>query len=616
MAIKITCPHCKRGMIVPEQLAGKKGRCKACKQILTVPSLSATGSTQAEAPPKDSPPPQPSTTDVEAEAAALFADEPKQVEEPVETGTVDLNCPYCDEAIQFSADLAGKRAPCPECKRVIKVPDLVKKDPKDWRKVEARGPSGARLPDAPGLEGAWGSARAAAVGKQSLVEAGVIPETLPPRTLWQKIRWPVLGLTALVLVGLSGWMGYRWWSRRAVGRMLDEVLAYSASTETKPFDRAALSLETGRYYLNPKAESPAKNANDHFGKAFVALRAASKSEERDALLTELALAEVEMGGTKEEADRELAVTWDKTQSLIEAAVREIGDDEARMQALRALSRRLLTRGQSERILPMVHRLYAANDADKAAALAVVAFEFLKAKEQPKAEKAAAESMAIYEGKTPPHLRAEVVALAETLQMKKAPKGGDADEDKANAHVGKVEGLARRGEWAPARKSAEDNTFGETVRFRAQLGLAAAAVDAQIPDTVDLETAMKSAEAGLAAKPELSWQMYRLIQLGLRTNAPQERIQALADKIGNTALRGRAQLAVFRARIENAQQRIEESAADAIDEKSLSRSLAALEAARINTRLGTDYAAVVQNWPQPRKAFGELGVLRGLQDREK
>ncbi len=616
MAIKITCPHCKRGMLVPEQMAGKKGRCKACKQILTVPELTAIAPLQADVPSPEPPSPSHPAADVETEAAALFADEPKPVEKPVDTRTVDLNCPYCDEAIHFPADLAGKRAPCPECRQIIKVPELVKKDPKDWRKVEARGPTGARLPDEPALEGAWGSARAAAVGKQTLVQAGVISEKVPPRTMWQKLRWPVLGVVLLVFLGGTGWMGSRWWSQRALGRLLDEASAYSASADAKPVERAALELQTAQYCLNPKTERPAKNANEHFGKAFAALRSETKSKERDALLIDLATAEVDLGGNKEEADRERAVPWDKTQPAIEAVLREIGDGEARLLALRAVTSGLLARGQTERILPMVHRVYAANDADKAAALAVAAFAFLKANENAKAERIAADALALYDNKSPPPLRAEVIALAETLQIKKLPKVEKTDEDKANAHIGKVEGLARRGEWDAARKLASGDAFGEAARFRAQFGLAAAAVDAQNPDRVDLETAMKTAEAGAAAKPELSWQTYRLILLALRTAMPDERIEALADKIGDTALRGRARLAIFRARLEKAKQPVEDTAADTIDDKSLAHLLAALDLARHNTRYGANYAAVIQTWPLPRKAFGALGTARGLQDREK
>jgi hypothetical protein len=626
MPIKITCPHCKRGMLVPENLAGKKGRCKACQQMLTVPALpSANASATEQVPPaapttKPAAPPRPSA-DVDAEAAALFADEPKPVE-PVEVKTIDLNCPFCDEPIQLPAELAGKRAPCPECKHIIKVPELVKKDPKDWRKVEARGPSGARLPDQPAPEGAWSSTATSAVGKQSLVEAGVIPVTTPPRTLWQKVRWPLLGAGLVLLLGVGGWQGYRWWGQRAAGRMLQEALAFASSPEAQPPTQAALSMAAGEYYLRTRTDRPAVNANNQFGKAFTTLRAASKGEERDALLADLALAQVELGGDKAEIDKDRAIPWEKTQQLLLASLREIHHAEARSQALRAVSQRLLERGQSARVLPLTHQVYAAGDAeqtaDKAAALAVIGLEFLKANDRASAEKAADEALQLYpkDAKPPTPLRAEVVALALVLDKKNVPPAGEEAEDKGNEHIGKVEALARKGEWEAARKQAAKDELGEVVQFRARLAVAAAAVDAKLSDAEDIEAVLKTAEGKVGGKPELSWSMLRLIQLVLQTSVPAERVQTVADKIGSSALRGRAQLAVFRARLAPSKQAVEESAADKIDANSLARALAAQELARHNTHWGANYGSVVQSWPQPRKAFGSLGIVLGLQDRER
>lgn len=614
MPIKITCPHCKRGMSVDERMAGKKGRCKACQQILTVPML-ATGTPQADAAPKAAPPPPP-PADVETEAAALFADEPKPVETPVDTKTIDFNCPFCDEAIHLPVDLAGKRAPCPECKNIIKVPEKDKKDPKDWRKVEARGPSGARLPEQPELEGAWGSTKAAAVGKQTLVEAGVIPQTKPPQTVWQKVRWPVLGVTLLIVLSIGGWMGFSWWRSRGVTRALNEALAYASSAEAKPVEQAALTLGAGEYYRRDVTPHPNGVDNGQFGKTFNTLRSAAKSAERDALLADLALAEVELGGDKAEVDKGFAVPWDKTQQQFEAALREINDGEVRLQALQAVAQRLRARGQSERILPMTNRIYSANDGDTAAALSVIGMDFLNADDKAKADKAAQAALLLYDAKPPPPLRAEFVALALTLKMNKVPKPSEEIEDKANEYVGQIEALARKGEWDAARKQTKENKFDEIVRFRARLVLAAAAVDAKVPDSEDIESAMKMAEDGLSNKPELSWSLFRLIELALRANVPEDRIQTLADKIGNVTVRGRAQLAVFRARLAKSKQPVEDAAADKIDAKTLSNSLAGQALARHNTRWGANYSGVVQSWPQPRKAFGLLGVALGSQDREK
>ncbi len=612
MPIRITCPNCKRGMLVDERLAGKKGRCKACQQPITVPPLPASNS---PATPTASAP-----VDVEAEAAALFADEPKPAEQ-VEVKTIDFNCPYCDEPIQLSADLAGKRAPCPECKHIIKVPDLAKKDPKDWRKVEARGPSGARLPDQPELEGAWGSTTARGVGQKTLEEAGVLPKVERPRTRWQKVRWPVLGASLTLVVVVGGVIGYRWWGRRAVEREVQAALTFADSSEANPATKAALSLAAGTYYLRSRTASPAKAANKQFGTALTTLRSVPQGEERDALLADLALAEVEMGGDKPDADQELRLSWDKTHQLLLATLREIHDAEAKRRALRAVAQHLREYGQAARVLPLTNQLYAAADADKAAALAVVGLDFFKADDRSSAEKAAEAALQLFpkDAKAPdaqaPSLRAEVVALALLLGKKPLPAAGDKAEDKNNELIGKAEALARQGKWEEARKEA-GQIEEEVFQFRARLALAAAAVDAKLPETVDTESALKMAEGGLGKKAELSWLMLSLIELALGTAVPEERIQALADQIGNQALRGRAQLAIFQARLDKTNQILDGSAADKIDAKSLARSLAAQALARHNARLSAGYASVVQTWPQPLRSFGALGVALGLQDRER
>lgn len=628
MPIRITCPHCQRGMLVPESLAGKKGRCKACKQPLTVPALPNSDTPAAENPTTQSQAAAPA--DVEAEAAALFADEPKSAE-PAETQTIDFNCPTCDEAISLSADLAGKRAQCPECKNIIKVPELVKKDPKDWRKVEARGPAGARLPEQAELEGAWSSRSVGSVGKQSLQEAGVLPKVERPRTLWQKARWPLLGVGVLLVASMAGLVGSRWWASRAIEREIKAALAFADSPEAKAETKAALSVAAGEYYLRSRKEqrnprtgktlTPAEAANNQFGTALTTLRSASEGAECDLLLGDLALAEVEMGGEKPEADQGLRLPWDKTQQLLRATLGEIHGAEAKRRALRAVVQRLREQGQVGRVLPLANQLFAAADADKAAALAVVGMESLRADDRPLAERAVDAALQLFpkdakekDVKAPP-LRAEVVALALLLDKKDLPKVGDSEDDKNNELIGKAEALARQGKWPEARKEAS-RPEDEVSRFRAYLALAAAAVDAKLPESTDIESALKMALDGLLKKAELSWSMLELVELASHSAFPEERVKTVADQIRNKALRGRAQLALFRARLQKSNQVVEDAAADRIDAKDVARSLAGLELARHNVRADAGYVGVVQTWQQPLRSFGALGVALGLLDREK
>ena len=236
---------------------------------------------------------------------------------------------------------------------------------------------------------------------------------------------------------------------------------------------------------------------------------------------------------------------------------------------------------------------------------------------PSADEAAKEALNLNEGKVePPPLRAEVVALALILDKKTIPRRARKKRTKPTSISARSRRWRGKENGTRPGKRAGVDEFGEVVRFRAQLAIAAAAVDNRVPDTTDVEAAIKLAEGGLSNKAELSWPLLRLTQLALATSLPQERVQALADNIGNSAVRGRAQLAIFRARLAQSKQPVEDSAADKIEANSLARSLAAQALARHNTRLGANYAGVVQNWPQPLKSFGSLGIALGLQDRDK
>src|SRR5690348_8880358 len=104
MAIKFQCPKCKTPYSVKDELAGKKATCKKCKQVITIPTPAVATAAAPAAPPPNA----------EELAASVFADEPKA--EAAELTTVEFNCPECEAKVQVSADLAGKRTQCPECK--------------------------------------------------------------------------------------------------------------------------------------------------------------------------------------------------------------------------------------------------------------------------------------------------------------------------------------------------------------------------------------------------------------------------------------------------------------------------------------------------------------------
>src|SRR5438128_860889 len=107
MSIKFPCPHCKKALKVKDELAGRKAKCPSCQQILTIPKAVATAADPGKPP-------------------STAAGKPAPANAPAATQTVDFSCFYCEAELHLDAGLAGKQAPCPECKRIIKVPVLVK----------------------------------------------------------------------------------------------------------------------------------------------------------------------------------------------------------------------------------------------------------------------------------------------------------------------------------------------------------------------------------------------------------------------------------------------------------------------------------------------------------
>src|SRR5713101_2926960 len=198
MTLKFSCPHCRKGIRVKEELAGKKAKCPACQQVLTIPTVRGPASPTIK-----------STTDSDLEAKALAAlvDQSKSPAPPqASTKTINFQCPFCDEKISLSADLAGKRAPCPECRRIIKVPLPQSAEPKDWRKVDVRSPITRDHKGEPAPEGAWGSeVSRGRVSRQALLEAGALPVVKEKWTLRQWTNRIAFAVTAVLVLVVSAW---------------------------------------------------------------------------------------------------------------------------------------------------------------------------------------------------------------------------------------------------------------------------------------------------------------------------------------------------------------------------------------------------------------------------
>ncbi len=579
MPIKFPCPHCQKVLSVKDHLAGKKGPCPSCKKILTVPlestaALSAAAPTPppattpsnghtsaktpqpAEKPVEPAPPPE----DAEAAAAAAFADEPPPVEETTNPAFVDFNCPQCDEPLHLSADLAGKRASCPECKRIIKVPEIKKVEKADWRKTNAAGlPSGARRPDEPVPEGAWGSTAAQTVSREALEEANVIPDKYSrPLTTQQKVtRWVLLAGAVCSFLVCAG-VAFGWWMSWRSASSFEKVEEYAnspAATEKVGHEGvAALHIALGEYQLRAKQPDSAKEAQKHFGKAVETLAsqagATTKDGERDALLADLALLQTDLGGNKEDIDNKTRLKWDEAQRAIGQTLHAMQNSEARLDAYRAVCRRLLGKKETKHALALARQL-SDLPKEKAEAVAVAGLEMLAANDRTGAEEAGRDALAPFtqKEKKQPVLPPSVVALVVALGQEIPPYEGEGKrlaEEEDNIAVGKAEGFARNRDWGKAREQLDNRDMNPVARLRAYTALTAVG-DAK-SDNPDLSEALKLATGELKQRGSVAWLQLRVAELAANAGVGDDQLNRLADAIQDSELAGHARLIVLRQKL--------------------------------------------------------------------
>ncbi|MGE3806854.1 MAG: hypothetical protein AB7K24_19480, partial [Gemmataceae bacterium] len=251
-------------------------------------------------------------------AARLLTDEPKPAKP--KQSTIEFNCFYCDEVVSVELELGGKQAPCPHCKRIIKVPKPVSDEPKDWRTVESK-PALAKTDTDPAPDGAWGSAvTSSTVTRGSLEEAGIIAQPEEELTLREKLtRYalyaaPVLAIAAIYFI----WSNIA--ARNKQERALEMALAAvdeKADPPLAPLDAAEVHRGAGVFYMRLE---DAQQAREQFSAARGVLRGSKPSFEQDYLHRDLAVNMVGLGGEGIEVTEGQRLKWVVTQDEMRRAL--------------------------------------------------------------------------------------------------------------------------------------------------------------------------------------------------------------------------------------------------------------------------------------------------------
>jgi hypothetical protein len=355
------------------------------------------------------------------------------------------------------------------------------------------------------------------------------------------------------------------------------------------------------------------------------------------LLIDLLRWEVNLGSTSKSPEialREIQdnkrIKWADAQKLMTQTFQSLRVPEARAEALALITRTLqpLQGDHKKRTRPWVSQF----PDQTPELLAVLGLEILRSKEPndlAEAKGLAEQASQPFQSHPPanpaqpqkksPPLPASLIALWVVLgqqeQVQKligTPEPGKPIDP--SVVLGLAEGFARKGEWEQANQALEHAPPAS--QLPVLVGLAAVAQDT--PDAGKAKNYLEKAFAAAASDSKLQelspWLLYRLVRLGVKAGMEDEAV-ALAKKIPDGDLRGRAQLAILNERLEKLSQVVDEEPLQIVDKDTPAHGLALKAWARHNARWGgTAVQKSVDAWPsETDRRFGYLGLLLGLRD---
>ena len=388
MPVQFSCNACKKKFKAADKFAGKTIPCPNCKVPLIVPVLPASSASPEIALPQASVKTK-SQAEQDIEAMAALALEETKQEEEVVPQFIQFECTFCDEKVSLPIDLGGKQAPCPGCRRILKVPmpAVVKKTGPDWKKQPDKRPSGALRKEEPELEGTWNSTMDT-VSRDALLEAGAIVEEYEPLTRADKIKRAVMVLVVLV----SGLLGFYYYSSYQ-GKVNGDAQIAKIELSIKSGDlansageiKAVLLAGIASYRLSENPDIPASKIKKTLQSALASLDKASSLFEKDFALLELSRSIVELGGGKDDVRDNKKLKWDEVQKFLKQPFESFTIPEIKLLALKEATYSFIASGETDRALAFASQVLSGSAVSKdkkiddySDFLAVVGMELFKA----------------------------------------------------------------------------------------------------------------------------------------------------------------------------------------------------------------------------------------------
>ncbi|MBX7103914.1 MAG: hypothetical protein K1X57_07525 [Gemmataceae bacterium] len=595
MAIAFNCPNCNTAYKVKDDLAGKKAACKKCKHVMLVPAAQpAAAHVDSHA--------------LEALATAALGDETATTEAQVAEAAIKYECEFCFETVEFSADKAGKKSPCPSCRRIVTVPVPKTNQPKkDWRAVDHNLTMALKNAEA-APQDAWGNQQKSIVSREALVEAAVVEDRSKAGLRdWSKIfMWSGLGVAALVAIGF-------WWSRgkaaddRRMGLMVDAIAAAGpkAATALPPGWAAAIQSAAGEFYLG---ESDLKNATKHLQLARAAARQVESPGDRAALLRNVASRQTGLIGDANKIVEKKALDWEEAHRELRQtlqAFRELPREEGWL-VLEELGRKLGPAGPDKPILMLVGGEALPPDSDRADAMACVGLANPEVSEK-FLEEAKRVYGAVGEGVPAPRYAALLISKKQLPAARKVIPEPTGAEPNLNQRLAYAEGYARTGDandLTAAKKVA--NAEGPVEHKVAAWCMLADGCG----QPAELEAAVKYVCEQGQKFTLPSWPIIRLGEACKRANRG-DLVRQLADGMKQANIKPWIELDALRTA-----GTVDAAMVDKVGDKSAAQAFAWELFARSATRAtGGDPRAMVAGWSTAAaRPLGLAGAALGLQDR--
>lgn len=596
MPIAFQCPKCRAPYKVKDELAGKKAACKKCQHVMTVPRPEPSAKIE-------------DSHAIEALATAALGDDTSSTDAAPVDAAIKLECEFCFEPVEFPAEKAGKKAPCPSCRRIVTVPvPQTGKPKKDWRAADHNLTMALKNAEAAPVD-AWGNQQKAIVSREALVEAAVVEDRSKAGLRdWTNVVISV-GVIAVVLAA-----GGLWWMRgkarddRRIGLMEDAIAAIGPKgVGGLPQGwSAVVHAAAGEFYIG---EGDIKKATRHLQHARTAARAVDSPSDRAVLLRSIASLQAKLIGDATKIAAGQALEWEDAHRELRQTLQGFKDlpREEGLLALEQLGRAIGGLGPDKPILMTVAGDAMPRESDRADALAAIALS-----NPAIADAFIEEAKRVYpltgEGAPAPRYAALLLSKGQAPAASKLVPEAGAGEPPLPTRLAFAEGWARTGQdddLAKARKIASADGKIED-RVAAWCVLADARGQA-----TELESAVNFTVEQAQKFTLPNWPILRLADACQRAGR-KDLVRQLADGVKQSSLKPWLELSAL-----GSQGALDSGTVEKMADKSLAQAFAWGALARATAKDAGDPQSAIKEWSvASARPLGYAGAALGLQDQGK